>query len=575
MKPRCGELGDGPGPVTGPQPYNQHDVLLNSSLRRKVWLACVALALSLVFAMQTRGQNAADAVAQEAANAGRGRILLVLPFDNRTGQPSLEWIREAAPEILSQRFASAGFAPMTRTERLYALDHLGLPEGFQPSRASSLKLAQTLDADSIVVGSFLTDGNDIIAQAQVVDVSHLRMSPPVVARGAMRDLIAVFGSLTWKLTRVLDPGFPVAEETFVAAGRGVRLDAFEQYIRGITEPDHDERLRHLRQASLLNPDLGSAWMALGREYYAGQQYDEAAAAFARVGHNDPDFLEAGFYRGLSLLFSGHYPEAEKAFGDIARILPLAEVLNNQGVAISREEHDASALFVAAESADPNAADYHFNLAVSLKRRGANNEAMAELNQCIKLRPNDSEAQELQKEWKGAAPAPSTGGADQSTEAKADPLERIVRTFDAVAFREAMQMKDQLQITRLTALAPHERAVALTGQAKVYLDRGLLLESERLYQDAVVADRGLAEAHAGLAEVRERSGDTAGARKEAQTALELKPSANAYLVMARLDFAANRLNDAGRETGQALQLDPSNRVAQDLNRQIELKSGKSQ
>jgi tetratricopeptide (TPR) repeat protein len=316
-------------------------------------------------------------------------------------------------------------------------------------------------------------------------------------------------------------------------------------------------------------------MALGREYYAGEQYDDATSAFARVGRNDPDFLEAGFYRGLSLLFSGRYPEAEKAFGEIARILPLAEVLNNEGVAISRQGHDASALFVAAESADPNAADYHFNLAVSLNRRGSSNEAMAELNQCLKLRPNDSEAQQLQKEWKGGAPPSSAGGADQGTEAKADPLERIVRTFDANAFREAMQMKDELQATRLAAQAPHERAVALTGQAKVYLDRGLLLEAERLYQSAVVADSGLAEAHAGLAEVRERSGDTAGARKEAQTALELKPSASAYLVLARLDFAANRLNEAGRETGQALQLDPSNRVAQDLNRQIESKSGKSQ
>jgi hypothetical protein len=59
----------------------------------------------------------------------------VLPFDNRTGQPSLEWIREAAPEILSSRFASAGFAPMSRADRLYALDHLGLPQGFHPSRA--------------------------------------------------------------------------------------------------------------------------------------------------------------------------------------------------------------------------------------------------------------------------------------------------------------------------------------------------------------------------------------------------------------------------------------------------------
>ena len=94
-----------------------------------------------------------------------GRILLVLPFDNRTGQPSLEWIREAAADLLSTRFASAGFAPMTRADRVYALDHLGLPQGFQPSRASSLKLAQTLDADYIVVGNYRTDGSSIEAQA--------------------------------------------------------------------------------------------------------------------------------------------------------------------------------------------------------------------------------------------------------------------------------------------------------------------------------------------------------------------------------------------------------------------------
>jgi tetratricopeptide (TPR) repeat protein len=528
-----------------------------------------------VWTLQARGQNVADA-AQEATNAGRGRILLVLPFENRTGQPSLEWIREAAPEILGRRFVSAGFAPMNRTDRLYALDHLGLPQNFQPSRATSLKLAQTLDADSIVVGSFLTDGTNIVTEARVVDVSRLQMSQPVSARGEMRDLVAVFGSLTWKLTRLLDPTFPVAEETFVAAGKGVRLDAFEQYIRGITEPDHEERLRHLKQATLLSPELGSAWMALGREYYSAQQYDEAAASFARVGHNDPDFLEAGFYRGLSLLFSGHYPEAEKAFSDVARVLPLAEVLNNHGVAVSRQGHEGSALFVAAETADPNAADYHFNLAVSLRRRGAANQALAELGQCLKLRPNDAEAEELQKEWKGlTSSAQPLGGTDQADQAKPDPLERIVRTFDADAFRQAMTMKDEVEATRLAALAPRDRAVALSARAKGYLDRGLLLEAERLYQLAIVNDSGLAEAHAGLAEVRERSGDSAGARKEAQTALELKPSAGAYLVMARLDFAANHLSDAGREAGQALELEPSNRAAQDLNRQIESRTGRSQ
>jgi tetratricopeptide (TPR) repeat protein len=537
------------------------------------WTAGVVVMTGLLACSSAHGQST-PTESQEVENAGSGRILLVLPFDNRSGQPNLEWIREAAAELLSSRFASAGFSPMSRVERLYALDHLGLPEGFQPSRASSLKLAQTLDADSIVVGSYVMDGNDIVAEAQVVDVPHLRMSVPVTERGDLHNLIAVFDSLAWRLTRTLDPKFSVAEETFVAAGKGIRLDAFEQYIRGITEPDHDERLRHLNEAVQLNPNFGPAWMALGREDYAGQQYEEAATAFAKVDRSDPDALEAGFYRGLSLLFSGSYPQAEAAFSGVAKVLPLAEVLNNEGVAISRQGHDGSALFVAAETADPNAADYHFNLAVSLRRRSSNREALAELAQCLKLRPNDTEALEVQHEWNGTAASPPSGGVDQAAapEAKADPLERIVRTFDAAAFRQAAGMMDQVQAARLAALTPHDRAVNLAGQAKDYLDRGLLLEAERLYQAAVSADGSAAEAHAGLAEVRERSGDVASARAEANAALELKPSAQAYLVLGRLDLAANHLAEAGKETAEALKLDPGNRAAQDLSQKIDSKTG---
>jgi tetratricopeptide (TPR) repeat protein/nucleotide-binding universal stress UspA family protein len=511
---------------------------------------------------------------------GRSRILLVLPFDNRTGQPSLEWIREAAPEILSSRFASAGFAPMSRDDRRYALDHLGLPQGFHPSRATALKLAETLDADSIVVGSYLTDGTGIVAQAQVVDVPRLRMSEAVSARGEMRDLVGVFGSLAWKLTRQLDPGFSGSEETFVAAGAGLRLDAFEQYIRGITEPDQQERLRHLRRAVQESPEFGPAWMALGREDYNGQQYEEAAAAFAKVGRGDfgalePDALEAGFYRGLSLLFSGDYRKAEEAFEGVARVLPLAEVVNNEGVAVSRQGRDGVAFFSQAEAADPTAADYHFNLAVSLKRQGNAAEALAELTQCLRLRPNDSEAQELLAAWKsqgGTARAGAGPDANGEPALKADPLERIARNFDAVAFRQAALMLDQMDASRLAALTPLKRAQKLAGQAKDYLDRGLLLEAERLYQSAVAADGRVAEAHAGLADVRERTGDAESARKEARAALELAPSADAYLVLARLDLKAGRLDEADKEVGQALALNPASRAAQELRRQIEAREG---
>jgi tetratricopeptide (TPR) repeat protein len=395
-----------------------------------------------------------------------------------------------------------------------------------------------------------------------VDVTNLRMLPAVSVRGEMRDLMGVFSALAWQLTRELDPAFNGSEETFVAAGREIRLDAFEQYIRGITEPDQAERQRHLEQAVKLSPGFGPAWMALGREDYNQQQYMEAAEAFAKVDRGGADGLEAGFYRGLSLLFSGEYAPAADAFADVARVLPLAEVVNNEGVAVSRQGKDGTSLFIQAAAADPDAADYHFNLALSLKRHGNVPGAINELAQCLKLRPGDSEAQALETAWK--APA---GAADSS-----DPLERIVRSFDAAAFKQAAAVMDEMNAGRLEALAPHDRAQALCTQAKGYLDRGLLLEAERLYQAAVSADGKSAEAHAGLAEVRERSGDVDAARKEAQTSLTLGPSANAYLVLAQLDLTAGNLGTANTDANNALQLEPSNRTAQDILRQIAARTG---
>jgi tetratricopeptide (TPR) repeat protein len=366
----------------------------------------------------------------------------------------------------------------------------------------------------------------------------------------------------------------------------MRLDAFEQYIRGITEPDQAERLRHLNSAVVLNPQFSQAWMALGREDYAGQQYEQAAVAFGKVGRNDSNALEAGFYRGLSLLFSGDYAHAEEAFAGVARVLPLAAVLNNQGVALARRGKDGIPLFRQAVAADPSGADYHFNLAISLKHHGDAAEALTELAQSLRLRPNDSEAQAVQKGWTetvkpGAAKAPAVqpaagaekaGGAEGEVEAKPDPLERIERNFDAAAFRQAAQMMDQLNASHLAALSPTERAQKLSAEAEDYLERGLLLEAERLYQAAVATDSKVAAAHAGLAEVRERTGDAEAARREATTSLELMPSVDAYLVLGRLDLAVNHLGEAKQELDAALKIDPKSNTALELQRKIEVSEG---
>jgi len=79
----------------------------------------------------------------------------------------------------------------------------------------------------------------------------------------------------------------------------------------------------------------------------------------------------------------------------------------------------------------------------------------------------------------------------------------------------------------------------------------------------------------LAAVRERTGDVAAARKEANAALQLSPSLDAYLVLGRLDMAANHMDDASKDVGEALKLDPRSVAAKELDREIEARSGKKQ
>src|SRR5260370_37383440 len=97
-----------PSPVRNA--YNQAVVYPSNRqfLRWALRLGSIPLVISIAVSCAAWAQTPADGESEH------GRILLVLPLDNKSGQPSLEWIREAAPEILSSRFGSAGFAPLSR-----------------------------------------------------------------------------------------------------------------------------------------------------------------------------------------------------------------------------------------------------------------------------------------------------------------------------------------------------------------------------------------------------------------------------------------------------------------------------
>ena len=411
---------------------------------------CLVLLFQLPLWLLTLHLPARAQAIPEAKDSRRG-VVLVLPFDNRSGKPDLDWISDSFPDTIGQRLSSSGFLTITREDRLYALDHLGLPAGFRPSRATTIRIAQTLDADFVIVGNFTTEGPRIAVQAQVLRVNELRLSSPLADSSELARLFDVENAIAWKTVREIDPHFAVAEQTFLSASAGVKLSSFENYTRGTDAASAQERIKRLQAAVTETPTYYAAVLALGKGLYTQREYDRAALTLAKIPQTDRRALEAQFYIGLARFNDAKYAEAEIAFQVVASRLPLPEVVNNEAVAAARQGHDAAALFQRAVSADPNDADYHYNLAVALLRRGDNAGAQREAAAAQKLRPSDTEIQELCNRLAAGHVTLASAKADQPGAGDFSPLERLRRTYSETSFRQAAFQLDQMRDLRLASL----------------------------------------------------------------------------------------------------------------------------
>ena len=510
---------------------------------------------------------ATAAVSQSPDAATPGRLVLVLPFENRSGDPSLNWIADSFPDTLDRRLNSSGFLTITRDDRQFALDHLGLPIDFRPTRATTIRIAQTLDADYVIVGNYTVANGRISVQARVLEVKQLSLSAPLEDSSELPRLFDCENAIAWKVARQIDPKFPLALQTFLSAPGGAKLSAFENFIRGIESTSSVDRIKRLKAAVNEAPDFAAALLALGKAQYQARQYDQAAATLAKVPANDRVTLEANFYLGLARFNSAKYADAQKAFELVATRLPLPEVINNEAVALSRQGKDAVALFRQVITADPNDPDYHFNLGLAILRQGDPVHAQPEIDTALKLRPADTEATELKSRIAANLQLTGTPLTNAIAAAGFEPVERIRRTFSEASFRQAAFQLDQVRAMRLATLPPAEQATQYTQLGNDYLAQGLVPEAEREFQAALAADPKSAAARAGIAQVRERSGADADARAESQASLKLAPNAAAYMVLARLDLKQNDLAAAATDVTSALKLDPKNGPASGMKQQL--------
>jgi tetratricopeptide (TPR) repeat protein len=509
------------------------------------------------------------------------RTVMVMPFENQTTAPGLEWIGEAFPEVLSQRMQSPQVYVISRDDRGYAFDHSGIPLTVRPSRATVYRVAEQMDADYVVLGNYNFDGQNFKADAQLLDMKKLHLYPEVHSSGALTNLIDLQTTLAWELMQQMVPPAANTRDQFLKGSTPIRLDAFENYIRGILATDQQQKIRYLRNAVKLNPNYTLAMLQLGKTYYGNREYESAAAWFGRIPKDDPLAGEASFLLGMSEFYRGSFEKAFTAFNYLATRLPLTEIYNNLGVVEARRGRRASAVeyFSKAVSADPNDPDYRFNLAVALFKNGDSPGAVRQLREELQRRPSDGEAKALLDliNRGGTAPPPvnpnataAAGNPLLTSNQPLIPMERIKRNYDEASYRQIEMEINNLTEARLAKSDGRTRAAYHVERGKELLAQNMATQAESEFRAAISSDHNNAAAHAQLAILLEKKGDLANARTEAQASVRLQPSVDGLLVLARLDLKQSQLESAAKEVDRALALQPADASAQALKRDIAAK-----
>lgn len=329
---------------------------------------------------------------------------LVLPFFNSEKSNNLDWVGESISEAIREALASEGVLTLDRDAREEAFRRLSMKPYTPLTKASVMRIAELLDADQVIFGSFevvappTPSGSQAKAlgtlriNAQAVDLKKARRGPEYTEIGALEDLGRLQSHMAWQTLQFVLPGKHPTEEQFRERHSVVRVDAIESYVRGLLAPTAEHKLKYFAQAVRLDPKYSQANFEIGRLNFQRKNHRAAADHLQKVAPADVHHREATFLLGLARYYLGDFAAAERAFQAVAQQVPLNEVLNNLGAAQSRLGLPAAVEnFRKALEGDASDPVYHFNVGYSLLQQGEYDAAAEKFRAVLDRNPEDAEA----------------------------------------------------------------------------------------------------------------------------------------------------------------------------------------
>jgi tetratricopeptide (TPR) repeat protein/TolB-like protein len=572
-------------------------------MRQIISAARIALLFSTIglFLPATLKSQQATPAAPTASITSQQGVYLVFPFENSGASPRFDWLGEGLEELTIQYLSDGGEQVYSHAGRARELERYGLPNSAKLSRATMLRIAQDLDADFVIFGTFASDGTSLNVDAHVLRIDPPALLPAVHETGGLNSLMDLQSHVVWRALSANNKSYPLTQNEFAKTLRTLRLDAFEHFVRGLLATDDEPRLRELREAARLEPAWPDPAFALGETYAARADCNSALPWFSRVPKTHQRYVEAVFATGVCRLQLNQPEKAEEVFTSLQASLrnnpapgsaasnslsgaDLPEILNNLGIALSRQGKAPAAQsdLQRATELDPDEDDYPFNLGLLAYRANDFAGAVAAFQEASEREPDNPEdrallilalersGKKVEADEERETVAEALGPNALPTihiDAKGDAqprLDRVKTILDITALR--LEIQSPATLAAAPSLVGSDipvPPVARIRRGRQELTAGKLDAAEVDFRAALSVDPANASAHQGLAEVDRRRSKLDDAVKELQTSLATRDSAVVRTMLARVFLEQNKFDQARTEAQRALTLAPNYAEAKQL------------
>jgi eukaryotic-like serine/threonine-protein kinase len=197
----------------------------------------------------------------------------VMTFANITGEPKDEWIGSGIAETVTSDLKKVrGLSVIGRERTFEVLKDLGTGQLSDFDETVAIDVGRRLAASWILGGGYQRLGEMIRITARVIDVNTGEVVRTVKIDGDIKEIFVLQDKIVYELSQGLNLQLGTSEITEIEAEETQSVEAYESFSRGMinlrtgSRDSLDRAIHYFEKAAELDPNYAGAWAALAAAY---------------------------------------------------------------------------------------------------------------------------------------------------------------------------------------------------------------------------------------------------------------------------------------------------------------------